>query len=70
MMVARSLEVVHHVDGNVEVIKALAENIDDTLRRRLLPLTVSLLATKSDGAHREPAPRETPNMALSSRSFS
>lgn len=36
MVVARSLEVAHHVDSNVEAIKALTENIDDTLRRLLL----------------------------------
>ena len=36
MVVARSLEVAHHVDSNVEAIKALAENIDATLRRLLL----------------------------------
>jgi len=36
MVVARSLEVAHHVDGNVEAINALAENIDNTLRRLLL----------------------------------
>ena len=31
MVVARSLEVAHHIDSNVEAIKALAENIDDIL---------------------------------------
>jgi hypothetical protein len=36
MVVVRNLEVAHHVDGNVEEIKALAENIGDTLQRLLL----------------------------------
>lgn len=36
MVVVRNLEVAHHVDGNVEEIKALTENIGDTLQRLLL----------------------------------
>ena len=32
MVVARNLEVAHHVDGNIEAIKVLAENISDTLQ--------------------------------------
>ena len=36
MVAARNLEVVHRVDGNVEAIKVLAENIDDKLERLLL----------------------------------
>ena len=36
MVVVRNLEVAHHVDGNVEEIKALAENIGNTLQRLLL----------------------------------
>ena len=32
MVVARNLEVAHHVDGNIEAIKVLAENIGNTLQ--------------------------------------
>ena len=36
MVAARNLEVAHRVDGNVEAIRVLAENIDDKLQRLLL----------------------------------
>ena len=32
MVVARNLEVAHHINGNVEAIKVLTENIGDTLQ--------------------------------------
>jgi hypothetical protein len=46
MVAARNLEVAHRVDGNVEAIKVLAENIDDKLQRLLL-LVVTVVDCQS-----------------------
>ena len=46
MVAARNLEVAHRVDGNVEAIKVLAENIDDKLERLLL-LVVTVVDRQS-----------------------
>jgi hypothetical protein len=46
MVAARNLEVAHRVDGNVEAIKVLAENIDDKLQR-LLFLVVTVVDCQS-----------------------
>ena len=44
LIAARNLEISHHVDGNVEAIKVLAENIDDDVKatRPLLRISISI----------------------------